>query len=206
MEKSEHEIAEQSQAQTDEQQLTERAKNHPSDTEVAERKNSITERELNYANVSVASPDSTTTIVVNMPAPPRFRRLRRFGRAFISMVLLFLIGSLVLAFFGDSGVVKLQQFINKAWLPATACRLLLYIGISWIVVPRMMQCVRMTALVRLEMQRQQLFEQGAADHYLLQEIEQDMARAMRAHISPWLAFIVLIILDLLLAQLPYWLA
>ena len=123
----------------------------------------------------------------------------------IMPLLLFVVGLLTLALIGPSGVDKINNIIATWWWPATFSRLGIYFFLSWGFFGFISRRIRNTALMRVETQRQYLFEQGIPDHEVLMRLDAMEARIRTKRLPSWWLFAVLLIFDLLAIQLPYFL-
>ena len=91
--------------------------------------------------------DGQTVVIINNPPPKRrWRRTRRFFKAFLTLLFLIIAGNILLATFGEEGLSAATNLLHLVWWPATLIRLLVYLGISWLLLPRLNRYVREQAL------------------------------------------------------------
>ena len=155
----------------------------------------------------LVNPETGETSPLALPQQPCkfWRWTKRLLMPIIMPLLLFVIGLLTLALIGPSGVDKMNNIIATWWWPATFFRFGIYLFLSWGVFRLISQKIRNTALMRVETQRQYLFEQGIPDHEVLMRLDAMEARIRTKRLPGWWLFVILFIFDLLAIQLPYFL-
>ncbi|MFC2751922.1 MAG: hypothetical protein ACFN9G_00985 [Cardiobacterium sp.] len=155
----------------------------------------------------LVNPETGETSPLALPQQPSkfWRWTKRLLMPIIMPLLLFIIGLLTLALIGPSGVDKINNIIATWWWPATFFRLGIYFFLSWGFFGFISRRIRNTALMRVETQRQYLFEQGIPDHEVLMRLDAMEARIRTKRLPSWWLFAVLLAFDLLAIQLPYFL-
>ena len=155
----------------------------------------------------LVNPETGETSLLALPQQTsRFWRwTKRLLMPIVMPLLLFVIGLLTLALIGPSGVDKINNIIATWWWPATFFRLGIYFFLSWGFFGFISRRIRNTALMRVETQRQYLFEQGIPDHEVLMRLDAMEARIRTKRLPSWWLFAVLLVFDLLAIQLPYFL-
>ena len=148
--------------------------------------------------------DGQTVVIINNPLPKRrWRRSKRFFKAFLTLLFLIIAGNILLAAFGEEGLSAATNLLHLVWWPATLIRLLVYLGISWLLLPRLNRYIREQALQRIAAQREASLEGSVLDHNRLQQLDAAETRIHQAGITPKLLFGLLLGFDLLALQLPY---
>jgi len=110
---------------------------------------------------------------------------------------------ILLTAFGEEGLSAATNLLHLVWWPATLIRLLVYLGISWLLLPRLNRYIREQALQRIAAQREASLADGVLDHDRLQQLDAAEAHIHQAGITPKLLFGLLLGFDLLALQLPY---
>ena len=151
-----------------------------------------------------ATTNGQTVVIINNPPPKRrWRRTKRFFKAFLTLLFLIISGNILLAAFGEEGLSAATNLLHLIWWPATLIRLLVYLGISWLLLPRLNCYIREQALQRIAAQREASLADGVLDHNRLQQLDAAETRIHQAGITPKLLFGLLLGFDLLALQLPY---
>lgn len=155
----------------------------------------------------LVNPETGETSPLAFPQQPSkfWRWTKRLLLPIIMPLLLFVVGLLTLALIGPSGVDKINNIIATWWWPATFFRIGIYFFLSWGFFGFISRRIRNTALMRVETQRQYLFEQGIPDHEVLMRLDAMEARIRTKRLPSWWLFAVLLVFDLLAIQLPYFL-
>lgn len=141
-----------------------------------------------------------------IPLPEKRGKLKRTWLAFVTLVLLFMVGGAVLAVLGDAGVQSLNKTIEEAWKTASLIRVGLYALISWLVFPVIVNTARARAQNRMYARRYILFAEdanGMAYNHALQQIEEQERKIARFRIPGWVCFVGLLAFDVLVVQLPF---
>ena len=148
--------------------------------------------------------DGQTVVIINNPPPKRrWRRTRRFFKAFLTLLFLIIAGNILLAAFGEEGLSAATNLLHLVWWPATLIRLLVYLGISWLLLPRLNRYVREQALQRIAAQREASLADGVLDHDRLQQLDAAETRIHQAGITPKFLLGLLLVFDVVALQLPY---
>ena len=160
-------------------------------------------RRYGGAGVTVTT-DEQTVVIINNPSPKRrWRRTKRFFKAFLTLLFLIISGNILLAAFGEEGLSAATNLLHMIWWPATLVRLLVYLAISWLLLPRLNRYIREQALQRIATQREASLADGVLDHDRLQQLDAAEAHIHQAGVTPKLLFGLLLGFDLLALQLPY---
>lgn len=153
---------------------------------------------------ATATTDGQTVVIINNPPPKRrWRRTKRFFKAFLTLLFLIISGNILLAAFGEEGLSAATNLLHLIWWPATLIRLLVYLGISWLLLPRLNRYVREQALQRIAAQREASLEGSVLDHHHLQQLDAAEARIHQARITPKFLLGLLLAFDVVALQLPY---
>ena len=153
---------------------------------------------------ATATTNGQTVVIINNPPPKRrWRRTRRFFKAFLTLLFLIISGNILLTAFGEEGLSAATNLLHLVWWPATLIRLLVYLGISWLLLPRLNRYIREQALQRIAAPREASLADGVLDHDRLQQLDAAEAHIHQAGITPKLLFGLLLGFDLLALQLPY---
>lgn len=148
--------------------------------------------------------DGQTVVIINNPPPKRrWRRTRRFFKAFFTLLFLIIAGNILLATFGEEGLSAATNLLHLVWWPATLIRLLVYLGISWLLLPRLNRYIREQALQRIAAQREASLADGVLDHNHLQQLDAAETRIHQAGITPKFLLGLLLAFDVVALQLPY---
>ena len=148
--------------------------------------------------------DGQTVVIINNPPPKRrWRRSKRFFKAFLTLLFLIIAGNILLATFGEEGLSAATNLLHLVWWPATLIRLLVYLGISWLLLPRLNRYVREQALQRIAAQREASLEGSVLDHNRLQQLDAAETRIHQAGITPKFLLGLLLAFDVVALQLPY---
>lgn len=151
-----------------------------------------------------ATTNGQTVVIINNPPPKRrWRRTRRFFKAFFTLLFLIIAGNILLATFGEEGLSAATNLLHLVWWPATLIRLLVYLGISWLLLPRLNRYVREQALQRIAAQREASLEGSVLDHNRLQQLDAAETRIHQAGITPKFLLGLLLAFDVVALQLPY---
>lgn len=141
-----------------------------------------------------------------IPLAEKRGKLKRTWLAFVTLVLLFILGGAVLAVLGDTGVQSLNKTIEEAWKMASIFRIGLYALISWLVFPVIVNTARARAQNRMYARRYILFAEdpnGMAYSHALQQVEEQERKIARFRIPGWVCFVALMVFDVLVVQLPF---
>ena len=140
-----------------------------------------------------------------VPRPPGKwkKRFKRMGWAFAGSVLLAVAGLIMVLAIGDSGLTSMKAFLHKAWMPLFFLRILVYIALSSLVWPYIVQRARQQALARLQALYHDLLAENPIDHYAVEAVEAQMNKARTTWISGLFVFAILLIVDLVFVQTPY---
>lgn len=160
-------------------------------------------RRYGGAGATVTADGQTVVIINNPPPKRRWRRTKRLFKAFLTLLFLIIVGNILLAAFGEEGLTAATNLLHLVWWPATLVRLLVYLGISWLLLPRLNRYIREQALQRIAAQREASLADGVLDHNRLQQLDAAETRIHQAGITPKLLFGLLLGFDLLALQLPY---
>ena len=153
---------------------------------------------------ATATTDGQTVVIINNPPPKRrWRRTKRFFKAFLTLLFLIIAGNILLATFGEEGLSAATNLLHLVWWPATLIRLLVYLGISWLLLPRLNRYVREQALQRIAAQREASLADGVLDHDRLQQLDAAETRIHQAGITPKFLLGLLLVFDVVALQLPY---
>lgn len=153
---------------------------------------------------ATATTDGQTVVIINNPPPKRrWRRTRRFFKAFLTLLFLIIAGNILLATFGEEGLSAATNLLHLVWWPATLIRLLVYLGISWLLLPRLNRYIREQALQRIAAQREASLADGVLDHNHLQQLDAAETRIHQAGITPKFLLGLLLAFDVVALQLPY---
>ena len=148
--------------------------------------------------------DGQTVVIINNPPPKRrWRRSKRFFKAFLTLLFLIISGNILLAAFGEEGLSAATNLLHLVWWPATLIRLLVYLGISWLLLPRLNRYIREQALQRIAAQREASLADGVLDHNHLQQLDAAETRIHQAGITPKFLLGLLLAFDVVALQLPY---
>ena len=144
---------------------------------------------------ATATTDGQTVVIINNPPPKRrWRRTKRFFKAFLTLLFLIISGNILLAAFGEEGLSAATNLLH---------RLLVYLGISWLLLPRLNRYVRDQALQRIAAQREASLADGVLDHNHLQQLDAAETRIHQAGITPKFLLGLLLVFDVVALQLPY---
>ena len=151
------------------------------------------------------NPETGETSPLALPQQPSkfWRWTKRLLLPIIMPLLLFIFGILFLALVGPSGIDAANNVITTWWWPATLFRFGIYVFLSWGIFGFISRKIRNTALMRVEPQRQFLFEQDIPDHEELMRLDNIAQEIKNKTIHGYWLFIILIIFELLVIQLPY---
>ena len=153
---------------------------------------------------ATATTNGQTVVIINNPPPKRrWRRTRRFFKAFLTLLFLIISGNILLAAFGEEGLSAATNLLHLIWWPATLVRLLVYLGISWLLLPRLNCYIREQALQRIAAQREASLEGSVLDHHRLQQLDAAEAHIHQAGITPKFLLGLLLVFDVVALQLPY---
>jgi hypothetical protein len=153
---------------------------------------------------ATATTDGQTVVIINNPPPKRrWRRTKRFFKAFLTLLFLIISGNILLAAFGEEGLSAATNLLHLIWWPATLIRLLVYLGISWLLLPRLNRYIREQALQRIAAQREASLADGVLDHNRLQQLDAAETRIHQAGITPKFLLGLLLAFDVVALQLPY---
>lgn len=148
--------------------------------------------------------DGQTVVIINNPPPKRrWRRTKRFFKAFLTLLFLIISGNILLAAFGEEGLSAATNLLHLIWWPATLIRLLVYLGISWLLLPRLNRYIREQTLQRIVAQREASLADGVLDHNHLQQLDAAETRIHQAGITPKFLLGLLLAFDVVALQLPY---
>lgn len=151
-----------------------------------------------------ATTDGQTVVIINNPPPKRrWRRSKRFFKAFLTLLFLIIAGNILLAAFGEEGLSAATNLLHLIWWPATLIRLLVYLGISWLLLPHLNRHIREQALQRIAAQREASLADGVLDHNRLQQLDAAETRIHQAGITPKFLLWLLLAFDVVALQLPY---
>lgn len=131
------------------------------------------------------------------------RRFKGIGLSLILPICLGIVGFFMLLIWGDEGVQASRQWITMIWWPATFIRLFIYLLLSWLVLPKLLQFARAEAQSRIRRHREQLFALGYADLHQINELDVQEQRINQLSIPAWAAFCFLLLVELTFAQIPY---
>ena len=148
--------------------------------------------------------DGPTVVIINNPPPKRrWRRTKRAFKAFLTLLFLIIAGNILLAAFGEEGLSAATNLLHLIWWPATLIRLLVYLGISWLLLPHLNRHIREQALQRIAAQREASLEGSVLDHHRLQQLDAAETRIHQAGITPKFLLGLLLAFDVVALQLPY---
>ena len=148
--------------------------------------------------------DGPTVVIINNPPPKRrWRRTKRAFKALLTLLFLIISGNILLAAFGEEGLSAATNLLHLIWWPATLVRLLVYLAISWLLLPRLNRYVREQALQRIAAQREASLADGVLDHDRLQQLDAAETRIHQAGITPKFLLGLLLVFDVVALQLPY---
>ena len=148
--------------------------------------------------------DGSTVVIINNPPPKRrWRRTKRAFKALLTLLFLIIVGNILLAAFGEEGLSAATNLLHLIWWPATLVRLLVYLGISWLLLPRLNCYIREQALQRIAAQREASLEGSVLDHHRLQQLDAAEAHIHQAGITPKFLLGLLLVFDVVALQLPY---
>ena len=125
-------------------------------------------RRYGGAGATVTTDGQTVVIINNPPPKRRWRRTKRFFKAFLTLLFLIISGNILLAAFGEEGLSAATNLLHMIWWPATLVRLLVYLAISWLLLPHLNRHIREQALQRIAAQREASLADGVLDHERLQ--------------------------------------
>ena len=160
-------------------------------------------RRYGGAGATVTTDGQTVVIINNPPPKRRWRRTKRFFKAFLTLLFLIISGNILLAAFGEEGLSAATNLLHMIWWPATLVRLLVYLGISWLLLPRLNCYIREQALQRIAAQREASLEGSVLDHHRLQQLDAAEAHIHQAGITPKFLLGLLLVFDVVALQLPY---
>lgn len=138
--------------------------------------------------------------------PKKPSTLKKILRPIGSIFLLFLLMFVAAIFFvvvGEDSIATINTYIQKYWSLATVIRLFVYIGISWFVLPRMLNTIKHRKMLELHYYYEKAKQNPLCDMQTLWEIEERLDKVARSNLSPWFFLIGLIGFDLIAVQLPF---
>jgi hypothetical protein len=148
--------------------------------------------------------DGPTVVIINNPPPKRrWRRTKRAFKALLTLLFLIISGNILLAAFGEEGLSAATNLLHLIWWPATLVRLLVYLAISWLLLPHLNRHIREQALQRIAAQREASLADGVLDHERLQKLDAAETRIHQAGITPKFLLGLLLVFDVVALQLPY---
>jgi len=93
--------------------------------------------------------DGPTVVIINNPPPKRrWRRTKRAFKALLTLLFLIISGNILLAAFGEEGLSAATNLLHLIWWPATLVRLLVYLAISWLLLPFIGWIIGFAAVMR----------------------------------------------------------
>jgi len=153
---------------------------------------------------ATATADGQTVVIINNPPPKRrWRRTKRAFKALLTLLFLIIVGNILLAAFGEEGLSAATNLLHLIWWPATLVRLLVYLAISWLLLPHLNRHIREQALQRIAAQREASLADGVLDHERLQKLDAAETHIHQAGFTPKLLFGLLLGFDVIALQLPY---
>lgn len=156
---------------------------------------------------AISPPTDSASQLLPQPVPPSKwkRRFKGIGLSLFLPICLGVVGFFVLFAWGDEGVQASRQWMTMIWWPATLIRLFVYLLITWLLLPRLLRLAKEQVQSKLHQQREQLFAQSYADLRQIEELDTQEKRIHQLSIPPWVAFCFLLLVELIFAQMPYFL-
>ena len=141
-----------------------------------------------------------------LPQEQEAALLRRYGGAGATVTTdgqTVVISNILLAAFGEEGLSAATNLLHMIWWPATLVRLLVYLAISWLLLPHLNRHIREQALQRIAAQREASLADGVLDHERLQKLDAAETHIHQAGITPKFLLGLLLAFDVVALQLPY---
>lgn len=132
------------------------------------------------------------------PAAKHKSWLKRLLMAILLPIMLFAFAGLMVNIMGPDTLQNIEQGLNQFWAYATAFRLLLIAGISFIIVPSIIKRTCAEKYSHIQQLERHSDEESQAQ---IQTLHKQIAGLQQ--IKSWIIALVLIIMDICLLQIPF---
>lgn len=143
--------------------------------------------------------DSSHELVQNSPRPKKKSWLKRVLMAILLPTMLFILAGLVMNIVGPKTLQNIEQGLDQFWVYATVFRLLLIAGISFLMVPSIVKRSCEEKLRQIQHLEHYSDEESQAQSQVLNKQIKGLQQ-----IKPWVIALVLIIMDICLLQIPFY--